>query len=58
MKIFRVEGFGQVGEANLYAFAPFDGFKLPADLNIGESTEGYFANPTSNKKPERIVRVA
>lgn len=57
MKTFRVEGFGEVGEANLYAFAPFEGFKLPADLNVNEATEGRFTNPTSDKKPERITRV-
>ena len=57
-KLFNVEGFGQVGLANLYAFAPFEGFKYPQDLEVGETTEGKFLNPTSDKKPERITRIA
>jgi hypothetical protein len=55
-KIFRVEGWGEVGYANLWAFVPFKGFKQPADLEVNESTEGKFTNPTSDKKPERIFR--
>jgi hypothetical protein len=55
--IFRVEGFGEVGLANLYAFIPFDGFKQPGDLAVNEETEGRFANPTSDKRPERITRI-
>jgi hypothetical protein len=56
--IFTVEGFGEVGLANLYAFVPFAGFKFPAELAIGETTEGRFQNPTSDKLPERIKRIA
>ncbi len=55
--IFRVEGFGEVGYANLYAFDAFDGQKQPRDLAVGESSEGKFCNPTSDKRPERVTRV-
>jgi hypothetical protein len=56
-KIFRVEGFGEVGYANLYAFVPFDGFKLPCNLEVNESTEGKLRSPMSDNKPERLTRV-
>jgi len=56
-KLFRIEGWGNAGEANLYAFVPFEGFKYPADLAINETTEGKFSNPTSDKNPERITRI-
>ncbi len=55
-KVFRVEGFGQVGEANLAAFVPFAGFKFYQDLEIGEISEGRIQNTQSDKRPERIVR--
>ncbi len=57
-KTFHVEGFGSVGYANLYAFVPFEGFKHPNDLSIGEVTEGKLRNPASDKRPERITRIA
>jgi hypothetical protein len=53
---FYVEGFGKVGYSNLEAFAPFDGFKQPRDLEVNETTEGKFWNPASDKRPERITR--
>jgi len=56
IKTFRVDGFGEVGLANLYPFVPFPGFKFPDDLAVNETTEGRFQNPTSGKGPERIVR--
>ena len=57
-KVFRVEGFGEVGEANLWAFIPLKGEKIYQDLEIGESTTGY-ASGCANRKlqPERITRV-
>lgn len=54
--VFNVEGFGQVGYANLMGFAPFPGFKLPGDLNLNETTEGCLTN-CSDGKPERITRI-
>ena len=56
-KLFHVYGFGDVGYANLYAFVPFPGKKVIRDLQVNETTEGRFANPTSDKKPERITRI-
>ena len=58
IKTFYVVGFGNVGEQNLWTFVPFDGFKHPRDLAVNESTTGKFTNPTYDKKPERIIRIA
>lgn len=58
VKTFMVEGFGTCGEANLNGFVPFDGFKPFQDLELGESSEGRFQNPTSDRRPERITRIA
>lgn len=57
-KTYVVVGFGEVGEANLYAFVPFPGHKAPKDLSVNESTQGRFQSPTSDKKPERIIRIS
>jgi hypothetical protein len=38
--VFRVEGFGEVGYANLAGFIPFPGFMHPRCLKVGEMTEG------------------
>jgi len=56
-KIFRIDGFGEAGLANLYAFVPFKDEKQPDDLQVGESTCGRFQNPASDKRPERVVRI-
>ncbi len=56
-RLFRVEGWGEVGYANLWGFVPHNGYKWQGDLEVGESTEGKFQNPTSDHKPERITRI-
>ena len=56
-RLYYVHGFGEAGEANCYAFAPFPGKKQIRELEVNETTEGRFTNPTSDKKPERITRV-
>jgi len=56
-KVFYVHGFGEVQLSSLYAFVPFKDKKHPNDLDVNESTEGRFQNPTSDKKPERITRI-
>jgi hypothetical protein len=55
--IFYVEGWGQVGYANLAGFVPFDGFKHPWVMQVGDVTEGKIQKPGSDHKPERITRV-
>lgn len=57
-RVFRVEGFGEVGYWNLAGFVPFDGFKLHGDLAIGEVSEGKLTTPGTDHKPERITRVS
>ena len=56
-RIFYVHGFGESGYAGLYAFVPFSGKKAINDLDVNETTEGRFQNPTSDKRPERVTRV-
>lgn len=56
-KIFNVDGWGQVGEANLAAFAPNPGFKDFRDLEVNEVTEGKIMKPGSDKEPERVTRI-
>ena len=56
-RLFYIHGFGQAGYASLYAFVPFAGKKALRDLELDETTEGRFQNPTSDKKPERLSRV-
>lgn len=55
-KTFYVEGFGEVGSANLEGFAAFKGFKQPSDLEVSEKSEGRMMNTTSDKKPMRVTR--
>lgn len=50
-KIFRVEGWGEVGLANLAKFIPNPGEKSQYDLEVGERSEG-----TTPDGPERITR--
>jgi hypothetical protein len=56
-KVFNVEGWGQVGMANLEAFVPFPGFKSHRDLEVNEVTEGKLQKPGSDHRPERITRI-
>jgi hypothetical protein len=37
---FRVEGFGEIGYANLMNFTPHQGQKQPRDLALNEMTTG------------------
>jgi len=39
-KLFCVEGFGEVGEANLAGFVPHAGYKPYQDLEINEMSVG------------------
>jgi len=51
-KVFYVDGFGEVGIANLFKFVPSKGEKSQYVLEIGESSFGVASN-----QPEKITRV-
>lgn len=55
--VYQIEGFGQVGYANLETFCPFSGLKYLCELEIGETTEGILCAKLSDKRPERITRI-
>jgi len=56
-KLFYFQGWGECSYASLWAFVPFYGKKSIKDLEVNETTEGLFQNPTSDKKPERVTRI-
>lgn len=55
-RVFRVEGFGEVGYANLAGYVPHNGQKSAADLEISEMSTGV-AQLCSNRDTIRIWRV-
>lgn len=55
-KRFKVEGFGEVGEANLAWFVPNAGEKRYQDLAPSESTCGY-ATACGSRDFVRIIRI-
>ena len=58
-RLFDVEGFGQVGAANLWAFVPLPGEKPWQELQVSESTIGYASGCGEGKRvPERVTRIA
>lgn len=56
-RAFHLHGWGECHPSSLYAFVAFPGKKHWRDLELNETTEGRFQNPTSDKKPERLTRV-
>lgn len=54
--LFRVEGFGEVGYANLVGFVPNAGFKPYQDLEINERSEGV-CQLCGNRDVVRIWRI-
>jgi hypothetical protein len=56
-RVYRVEGFGEVGHANLMGFIPHPGKKHPRDLEVNECTTGV-AQMCANRDVIRVWRTS